>query len=227
MANEDGSKVTGLTGLGTGGSKLTGLGTSGGTTALGTGTAGASAPATGLTGLGAPKPTGLTGLGGGAGTGLTGLGGGAGTGLTGLGGGSSLTSAAKPAEPAPAAAAPAPTAAPAPAAKPKGGIAIDVSAAERIKELLAGRGTPEAGLRIRVRGGGCTGLQYDMEFADDAKEKDRVFADHGVRIFVDPKSYIFLIGTTLRYQSGLLESGFKLENPNAKKSCGCGESFSV
>nr|WP_050727542.1 iron-sulfur cluster assembly accessory protein [Vulgatibacter incomptus] len=124
-----------------------------------------------------------------------------------------------------------PTAAAAPAAAPaaprKAGIGIDPSASARISKLLAGRNTPDAGLRIRVRGGGCTGLTYDMEFADGAREKDRVFEEHGVRIFVDPKSYIFLIGTTLTYQSGLLESGFKLENPNVKKSCGCGESFSV
>lgn len=157
-----------------------------------------------LVGLGGAKPAGLTGLGASAPAPAP-------AGLTGLG--------AKPAE-----AAPAPAAAPAPR---KSGIAIDLTAAERIQKLLAGRGTPEAGLRIRVRGGGCTGLTYDMEFADEAKERDRVFEDHQVRIFVDPKSYIFLIGTVLTYSSGLLESGFKLENPNAKKSCGCGDSFSV
>jgi iron-sulfur cluster assembly protein len=126
----------------------------------------------------------------------------------------------KPAPPAEAPAQPAP-------AKPRGGIGIEESAADRIRKLLGDRGTPEAGLRIRVRGGGCTGMQYDMEFADAAREKDRVFEEHGVRVFVDPKSYIFLIGTVLQYKSGLLESGFKLENPNVKKACGCGESFSV
>lgn len=180
-----------------------------------------------IVGLGAPKPEsraeaqptapapGLTGLGA-KGGGLTGLGGS----LTGLGGGSSLTGlgSSKPAAPAPAAA---------PAAPKKSGIAIAESAAERIRKLLAERGTPAAGLRIRVRGGGCTGLQYDMEFAEEAKEKDRVFENFGVKIFVDPKSYIFLIGTELTYTQGLLESGFKLENPNVKKACGCGESFTV
>jgi iron-sulfur cluster assembly protein len=155
------------------------------------------ASAGGLVGLGGSKP------------GAT-----AGGSLVGLG-------ASKPAAAAPAAAAAQP------AAKPRAGIGIDVSAADRIKTLLSQRKTPEAGLRIRVRGGGCTGLQYDMEFAEGARDRDRTFEDHGVRIFVDPKSYIFLIGTTLTYQAGLLESGFKLENPNVKKSCGCGESFSV
>jgi len=122
---------------------------------------------------------------------------------------------------------PAAAPAPAPAAKPASGIRIDVSAAQRIRQLLEERGTPDAGLRIRVKGGGCTGLRYDMEFADAPREKDRIFEEHGVRVYIDPKSYIFLIGSTLSYHQGLLESGFKLENPNVKKSCGCGESFSV
>lgn len=191
---------------------LVGLGGSKPGATAGGGLVGLGAPkpaAPGLTGLGAPKPTA---------PGLTGLGASkpAAPGLTGLGG-------AKPAAPAAAAAAAAQPA----AAKPRAGIGIAVSAADRIKTLLSQRKTPEAGLRIRVRGGGCTGLQYDMEFAEGARDRDRTFEDHGVRIFVDPKSYIFLIGTTLTYQAGLLESGFKLENPNVKKSCGCGESFSV
>jgi iron-sulfur cluster assembly protein len=116
-----------------------------------------------------------------------------------------------------------------PAAAParRSGIEIDASAAERISRLLEGRGTPGAGLRIRVRGGGCTGLQYDMEFADAPREKDRTFEAHGVKIFVDPKSYIFLVGTVLSYHQGKLESGFKLQNPNVKQSCGCGESFTI
>jgi iron-sulfur cluster assembly protein len=120
-------------------------------------------------------------------------------------------------------------AAPAVAAKPKArsGIEIKESAAERIRQLLAERGTPDAALRIRVKGGGCSGLAYDMEFADSPKEKDRVFEAHGVKVFVDPKSYIFLVGTVLEYHTGLLESGFKLHNPNVTKSCSCGESFTV
>lgn len=176
------------------------------------------APASGLTGLGAGgRPAGsLTGLG--TGGGLTGLG--TGGSLTGLGAGGSLTGlgagASRPAAREPAA----------PAGR-KSGIVIRESAAARIRKLLADRGTPDAALRIRVRGGGCTGLQYDMEFADEPKERDRVFAEHGVKVIVDPKSYIFLIGTELTYETTLLESGFKLQNPNVKKSCGCGESFTV
>jgi iron-sulfur cluster assembly protein len=132
---------------------------------------------------------------------------------------------AKPPQPA----APVPTPVPeAPAPAPRrSGIEIAESAAVRIHGLLEGRGTPGAGLRIRVKGGGCTGLQYDMEFAEGAREKDRTFEAHGVKIFVDPKSYIFLVGTVLTYHQGKLESGFKLENPNVKQSCGCGESFTI
>lgn len=195
-----GGGATGLTGLGTSGPStgLTGLGTSG--------------AGTGLTGLGTSgSGTGLTGLGTSGGGSLTGLGQGAGGGLTGLGSGASKPAASTPAA----------------APGRKAGIQIMESAAERIRKLLADRGTPDAALRIRVRGGGCTGLQYDMEFADEPRERDRVFSDHGVKILVDPKSYIFLIGTELVYESTLLESGFKLQNPNVKKSCGCGESFTV
>lgn len=242
----------GLTGLGSSGSGLTGLGTSGATgglTGLGTsGTAGgltglgSSGAAGGLTGLGSSGAAGgLTGLGssGAAGGGLTGLGSsGAAGGLTGLGSsgaaggltglGSSGAAGGLTGLGSSGAAGAPPAAAPVEKPVPrKSGISIDVSAADRIKKMLADRGTPGSALRIRVRGGGCTGLQYDMEFAEKPQERDRVFADHDVRIFVDAKSYIFLIGTELRYQSGLLESGFKLENPNSKKACGCGESFTV
>ena len=111
--------------------------------------------------------------------------------------------------------------------RPRSGIEIQESAAARIRKLLEERGTPEAGLRIRVKGGGCSGLAYDMEFADAPKEKDRTFEGFGVKVFIDPKSYIFLVGTVLEYHTGLLESGFKLHNPNVNKSCSCGESFTV
>lgn len=134
------------------------------------------------------------------------------------GGGRPAQNTATPAAPAPAVAA---------KPKPRAGVEIKESAAERIRTLLEERGTPDAALRIRVKGGGCSGLAYDMEFADAPKEKDRVFEAHGVKVFIDPKSYIFLVGTVLEYHSGLLESGFKLHNPNVAKSCSCGESFTV
>lgn len=121
-----------------------------------------------------------------------------------------------------------PAAAPAAPAKPAArGVGIADSAVVRLKRLLEERGTAGAGLRVAVRGGGCSGLSYHMEWAEAAKERDKVFEREGVRIFVDPKSYLYLMGTELVYEDGLLASGFKLQNPNVKAACGCGESFTV
>jgi iron-sulfur cluster assembly protein len=116
----------------------------------------------------------------------------------------------------------------APAAKPAPkGIVIADSAVRRLKELLEQRQTPEAGLRLAVKGGGCSGLQYSMEWAEKSRERDKIFEKDGVRVFVDPKSYLYLIGTELVFEQTLMASGFKLNNPNVKAACGCGESFSV
>lgn len=120
----------------------------------------------------------------------------------------------------------APAAAPAPA-KPARGVSLGDSAVARLKKMLADRGTPDAALRIQVKGGGCSGLQYDMSWAESPKERDKVFERDGVKIVVDPKSYLYLVGTILEYQESLMESGFKLVNPNAKTSCGCGQSFTA
>ena len=119
------------------------------------------------------------------------------------------------------------TAAPTP--KPAGrGIEIAESAAARLKQMLQQhKKGPEAGLRIAVRGGGCSGLTYTMDFDDKPKEKDKVFERDGVKVFVDSKSLLYLGGSELVYEEGLMAAGFKLRNPNAKASCGCGESFSV
>lgn len=121
------------------------------------------------------------------------------------------------------------TPASAPAAKPAGprGVSIHESAVARLRELMTQRQTPEAGLRIAVRGGGCSGLSYALEWAEKPRERDKIFERDGVRVFVDPKSYLYLIGTELVFESTLMASGFKLNNPNVKASCGCGESFSV
>ncbi len=115
-----------------------------------------------------------------------------------------------------------------PGGKPMGkGIGIGDSAAERLKTLLVERNTPNAGLRIMVKGGGCSGLSYHMEWAESAKERDKVFEREGVRIFIDPKSYLYLMGTELVFEESLMASGFKLQNPNVKSACGCGDSFTV
>ena len=131
-----------------------------------------------------------------------------------------------PVSPTPPPAAPTAPAA-APAKPPAKGVQLADSAVTRIQKMLADRGTPNAGLRIQVKGGGCSGLQYDMSWAEQPKERDKVFERDGVRVFVDPKSYLYLVGTTLEYQESLMESGFKLVNPNAKTSCGCGQSFTA
>ncbi|MFP2905832.1 HesB/IscA family protein [Pyxidicoccus sp. 3LFB2] len=120
-----------------------------------------------------------------------------------------------------------PATAPAPKPAAPKGIVIADSAVRRLKELLEQRQTPEAGLRLAVKGGGCSGLQYSMEWSEKSRERDKIFEKDGVRVFVDPKSYLYLIGTTLVFEQTLMASGFKLENPNVKAACGCGESFSV
>ena len=118
------------------------------------------------------------------------------------------------------------TSSPAPKA-PMRTFSVSDGAAARIQLLLEQRSTPDAGLRVAVRGGGCSGLAYLIEWAEAPKERDKIFEKNGIRVFVDPKSYLYLMGSELRYEESLMASGFKLENPNVKAACGCGESFSV
>ena len=106
-------------------------------------------------------------------------------------------------------------------------ITITPTAAEKVKVLLASREEPAQGLRVGVRGGGCSGFSYFLEFAQAPQEGDRELETHGVKLFVDNKSYLYLMGTEVDYVDGLAGAGFKFQNPNAKRTCGCGESFSV
>ena len=78
-----------------------------------------------------------------------------------------------------------------------------------------------------MKGGGCSGLAYVMEWAEKPRERDKVVERDGVRVFVDPKSYLYLMGTELVFEETLMGSGFKLKNPNVKSACGCGESFTI
>ena len=82
-------------------------------------------------------------------------------------------------------------------------------------------------VRVGVKSGGCSGLSYDLNFDKEQKEGDKVFEDNGVKIIVDKKSFLYLIGTTLEYSGGLNGTGFVFNNPNANRTCGCGESFSL
>ena len=82
-------------------------------------------------------------------------------------------------------------------------------------------------VRVGVKSGGCSGLSYDLKFDKDQKENDKVFESNGVKIIVDTKSFLYLVGTTLEYSGGLNGTGFVFKNPNANRTCGCGESFSL
>ena len=82
-------------------------------------------------------------------------------------------------------------------------------------------------VRVGVKSGGCSGLSYDLKFDKQKEEEDKVFEDNGVKIIVDKKSFLYLIGTTLDYSGGLNGTGFVFNNPNANRTCGCGESFSL
>jgi iron-sulfur cluster assembly protein len=106
-------------------------------------------------------------------------------------------------------------------------ITLSATAAEKVKALLAQRGTPEIGLRIGVRGGGCSGNTYYMEFCESESPGDEALESNGVKLVVDLKSMVLLGGTEIDYVEGLMGAGFKFNNPNAKHGCACGESFSA
>jgi len=115
----------------------------------------------------------------------------------------------------------------APIEAPADGITLSPKAIEMAKKALNRRGTPDAGLRLGVRGGGCSGVAYAIEFADKIRKKDLVFEFDGLKVVVDPKSMVYLRGSVLDYEVKLMEHGFKFRNPNEKSNCGCGESFFV
>ena len=103
-------------------------------------------------------------------------------------------------------------------------VEITENAAQEIAKQRDKRGTPEAMIRIGVRGGGCTGFTYVFEWAEQTRPTDKVFSAHGVSIVVDPKSLVYLGGMQLDFVRGMMGHGFKFNNPNAKGACGCGES---
>jgi iron-sulfur cluster assembly protein len=106
-------------------------------------------------------------------------------------------------------------------------MTISEAAAARVKELIAQRGKPTAGVRIGVRTKGCSGLSYTLEYADEKGPMDEVVEAQGVTLLVDPKATLFLIGTEMDYVEEKLKAGFVFKNPNEKGRCGCGESFHV
>jgi iron-sulfur cluster assembly protein len=109
------------------------------------------------------------------------------------------------------------------------GIQVTERALEKIRAAMVKEGVSpeEGGLRLGVQGGGCSGLSYNIRFDSKPRERDRIFEFEGVRLFVDPKSFIYLNGMILDYEQTLIKQGFAFINPNSSKSCGCGSSFSA
>ncbi|MDJ0754832.1 MAG: iron-sulfur cluster assembly accessory protein [Ardenticatenaceae bacterium] len=106
-------------------------------------------------------------------------------------------------------------------------VAINVTenAAEVVRNLLISKNVPDYGLRVFVSGGGCSGMQYGMALEAEARPYDHVIAGEGFRIFIDPTSMMYLNNATIDYQDSMIGGGFKIDNPNAVSSCGCGTSF--
>jgi iron-sulfur cluster assembly protein len=110
----------------------------------------------------------------------------------------------------------------------KASLTITDKAVAFAKKKLAARGTPGAAIRLGIKGGGCSGFSYVIQFEDEPpRERDRVFEADGVRFFVDKKSLLYLAGSALDYEQTLMFQGFKFRNPNEASSCGCGHSFTV
>ena len=101
------------------------------------------------------------------------------------------------------------------------------AAAARIRELISTSDRPIAGLRVGVKNGGCAGMSYTMEYAEAVNASDEVIEDKGVRILIDPKAILFLIGTEMDYKTDKLASQFVFNNPNQTSACGCGESVAL
>lgn len=105
-------------------------------------------------------------------------------------------------------------------------ITLTENAAKHINNYLAKRGKG-LGVRLGVKTSGCSGMAYNLEFVDEAQADDHIFENFGAKVFIDPKSLVYLDGTQVDYTKEGLQEGFKFENPNVKDECGCGESFHV
>ena len=105
-------------------------------------------------------------------------------------------------------------------------ITLTDNAASKVKDLMAAEGTDELALRVAVRPGGCSGFSYEMFFDTDVSDADRLADFGGVKVVVDESSAMLLEGATLDYKDGLQDAGFAIDNPNAQRTCGCGQSFS-
>lgn len=107
-------------------------------------------------------------------------------------------------------------------------IKVNDNARDQVQRLLSEEGRPDGSfVRVGVKGGGCSGLMYQLDFDHVMNDDDELFEDNGVKVVVDKKSFLYLVGTELRYSGGLNGKGFEFHNPNANRTCGCGESFSL
>jgi len=108
-------------------------------------------------------------------------------------------------------------------------IKVSDIAKKKVIELMADDGFNYANdfVRVGVKSGGCSGLSYELKFDKENQDEDKVFEDNGIKVIVDKKSFLYLVGTTLEYSGGLNGTGFVFNNPNAQRTCGCGESFSL
>ena len=106
-------------------------------------------------------------------------------------------------------------------------VTLTDAAAERVRQIMAKADKPVIGLRVGVKNGGCAGMEYTMEWADERKPFDEVVEDKGVTVLIDAKAVMFLLGTEMDYQTGSLKSGFVFNNPNQTSACGCGESVAI
>lgn len=101
------------------------------------------------------------------------------------------------------------------------------AAVNKIQDMAAKENLEGYGVRVMIVGGGCSGFNYDMDFENEARDGDQVFEFHDLKVYVDPMSFQYLSGTTVDYVESFSQSGFHFDNPNAKRTCGCGSSFSV
>ena len=106
-------------------------------------------------------------------------------------------------------------------------ISLTDRAAERIKHIMSRAETPKIGVRLGVKNGGCAGMEYTMDYADAREPLDEVVEDKGVMILIEPKAVLFLLGTEMDYEEGVMSSGFIFNNPNQTDACGCGESVTI
>lgn len=107
-------------------------------------------------------------------------------------------------------------------------IKVSDKAKEQVLHLIKKSSyTPEHFIRVGVKGGGCSGLTYNLDFDNKIREEDKIFEDNGIKVVTDKKSFLYLVGTELDFSGGLNGKGFVFKNPNASRTCGCGESFSI